>query len=393
MSTLPLHPATLAVRAGEDDYRPHAALAVPIEFGIAHGYPDVDSWEQVARGEVAGPLYARNSAHPTSLALEAKLAALEGAAAAVSFGSGMAAISSTLLALLKPGARVVAGKDTYGGSHYLLQHTLPQWGVQVTLCDTTDAAAFEAALAGGCELLYLESPTNPLLKVQDIRRLAAAGHAAGALVVIDNTFATPVNQNPLALGADLVLHSATKFLGGHADAMGGIVCGSQALTDRIRHYREIHGACLDPMSAFLILRGIKTLALRMRQHNDNALALAQWLQQQPAVAQVNYPGLPDHPQHAIARAQMQGFGGVLSFELAGGFAAVRRLLPHCQLLIRAATLGTVDTLLGVPSTTSHVECTEQERIALGIPGGLVRCSVGIEDIRDIIADLQQALAE
>ena len=388
-----LHPATLAVRAGEDDYRPHAALAVPIEFGIAHGYPDVDGWEQVARGEVAGPLYARNSAHPTSLALEAKLAALEGAAAAVSFGSGMAAISSTLMALLKPGARVVAGKDTYGGSHYLLQHTLPQWGVQVTLCDTTDAAAFDAALAGGCELLYLESPTNPLLKVQDIRRLAAAGHAAGALVVIDNTFATPVNQNPLALGADLVLHSATKFLGGHADAMGGIVCGSKMLTDRIRHYREIHGACLDPMSAFLILRGIKTLALRMRQHNDNALALAQWLQQQPAVRQVNYPGLPDHPQHAIARQQMHGFGGVLSFELAGGFAAVRRLLPRCQLLIRAATLGTVDTLLGVPSTTSHVECSEEERVALGIPAGLVRCSVGIEDIRDIIADLQQALAE
>lgn len=393
MTTPILHPATLAVRAGEDDYRPHAALAVPIELGIAHGYPDMDSWEQVARGEVAGPLYARNTAHPTSLALEAKLAALEGAAAAVSFGSGMAAISSTLMALLKPGARVVAGKDTYGGSHYLFQHTLPQWGVQVTLCDTTDAAAFDAALAGGCELLYLESPTNPMLKVQDIRRLAAAGHAAGAVVVIDNTFATPVNQNPLALGADLVLHSATKFLGGHADAMGGIVCGSQALTERIRHYREIHGACLDPMSAFLILRGIKTLALRMRQHNDNALALAQWLQQQPAVRQVNYPGLPQHPQHAIAREQMHGFGGVLSFELAGGDAAVRRLLSRCQLLLRAATLGTVDTLLGVPSTTSHVECTAAERVALGIPAGLVRCSVGIEDIRDIIADLQQALAE
>ncbi|MBP7580375.1 MAG: aminotransferase class I/II-fold pyridoxal phosphate-dependent enzyme [Vogesella sp.] len=387
-----LHPDTLAVRAGEDPFRPHDALAVPVEFAIAHGYPDVASWEQVARGDAPGPLYSRNTAQPATLALEARLAALEGAEAAVAFSSGMAAISSTLLALLRPGARVVAGKDTYGGSHYLFQHTLPHWGVQVTLCDTTDADAFAAAMAQGCDLLYLESPTNPMLKVQDIRRLAAAGHAAGALVVIDNTFATPVNQQPLALGADLVLHSATKFLGGHADAMGGIACGSRELTDKLRHYREIHGACLDPMSAFLILRGIKTLALRMRQHNANALALAQWLQAHPAVARVNYPGLPDHPQHALAASQMQGFGGVLSFELTGGFAAVQAMLPRCQLLIRAATLGSVDTLLGIPSTTSHVECSEAERVALGIPGGLVRCSVGIEDVRDLIADLAQALA-
>ncbi len=387
-----LHPDTLAVRAGEDPFRPHDALAVPVEFAIAHGYPDVASWEQVARGDAPGPLYSRNTAQPATLALEARLAALEDAEAAVAFSSGMAAISSTLLALLRPGARVVAGKDTYGGSHYLFQHTLPHWGVQVTLCDTTDGDAFAAAMAPGCDLLYLESPTNPMLKVQDIRQLAAAGHAAGALVVIDNTFATPVNQQPLALGADLVLHSATKFLGGHADAMGGIACGSRELTDQLRHYREIHGACLDPMSAFLILRGIKTLALRMRQHNANALALAQWLQAHPAVAQVNYPGLPGHPQHALAASQMQGFGGVLSFELAGGFAAVQAMLPRCQLLIRAATLGSVDTLLGIPSTTSHVECSEAERVALGIPGGLVRCSVGIEDVRDIIADLAQALA-
>lgn len=387
-----LHPDTLAVRAGEDPFRPHDALAVPVEFAIAHGYPDVASWEQVARGDAPGPLYSRNTAQPATLALEARLAALEGAEAAVAFSSGMAAISSTLLALLRPGARVVAGKDTYGGSHYLFQHTLPHWGVQVTLCDTTDADAFATAMAQGCDLLYLESPTNPMLKVQDIRRLAAAGHAAGALVVIDNTFATPVNQQPLALGADLVLHSATKFLGGHADAMGGIACGSRELTDKLRHYREIHGACLDPMSAFLILRGIKTLALRMRQHNANALALAQWLQAHPAVARVNYPGLPGHPQHSLAASQMQGFGGVLSFELAGGFAAVQAMLPRCQLLIRAATLGSVDTLLGIPSTTSHVECSEAERVALGIPGGLVRCSVGIEDVRDLIADLAQALA-
>ncbi|MBT0570506.1 aminotransferase class I/II-fold pyridoxal phosphate-dependent enzyme [Curvibacter sp. CHRR-16] len=383
---------TMAVRAGESALRAHDALAVPVEFAVAHGYPDVPSWESVARGERDCPLYARNTAHPTALALEAKLAALEGAADAVSFASGMGAIASTLLALLKPGAHVVAGHDTYGGTHYLFQHTLPHWGVRVTLCDTTDEEAFARALAQGADVLYLETPTNPMLKVQDIAALARLGHAAGAKVLIDSTFATPMNQNPLALGADVVLHSATKFLGGHADAMGGVVCGDAPTMQRVRQYREIHGACLDPMSAFLILRGMKTLHLRMRQHNDNALALAQWLEQHPAVQRVHYPGLASHAQHAVAKAQMRGFGGVLSFELRGGTAAVQALLPRCALLLRAATLGSVDTLLGIPSTTSHVECTEQERVALGIPAGLVRCSVGIEDVQDIIADLAQALA-
>lgn len=387
------YPDTLAVSGGESALRRNGASAVPLEFGIAYDYPDVESWEKVARGELSCDLYARNTAHPTTLALEAKVAALEGAESAVAFTSGMAAISSTLMGLLAPGDRVVAGKDTYGGTHYLFQHTLPHWGVDVVLCDTTDAAAMEAELARGCTLLYLESPTNPMLKVQDIRRLAQAARQAGVLVAIDSTFATPVNQQALLLGVDLVIHSATKFLGGHADALGGLVCGAVQLTDKIRHYREIHGACLDPMSAFLILRGMKTLALRMRQHNDNALQLATWLEQHPKVECVNYPGLPSHPQHELARSQMTGFGGVLSFVLKGGFDEVRRVLPRCKLMLRAATLGSVDTLLGVPSTTSHVECTAEERVALGIPAGLVRCSVGIEDIRDLIADFTQALAD
>jgi cystathionine gamma-synthase len=225
----------------------------------------------------------------------------------------------------------------------------------------------------------------------DIARLAAAGHRARAAVVADNTFATPINQNPLALGADLVVHSATKFLGGHGDALGGIVCGDPALVKRIYHYREITGAALDPMAAFLLLRGMKTLHLRIRQQNESALRIARWLQDHPAVAAVFYPGLETHLHHAIARRQMRGFGGVLSFLLEGGSESVRRVLPRLRLARLAANLGSVETVAGPPATTSHVECTPEEREAMGIPEGLVRYSVGIEDTDDLIADLDRAL--
>ena len=226
----------------------------------------------------------------------------------------------------------------------------------------------------------------------DIARLAAAAHEAGAVVVADNTFATPINQNPLALGADLVLHSATKFLGGHADALGGVVCGGPELVARVFHYREITGATLDPMAAYLLIRGMKTLALRIGRQNESALRIAQWLQEQPAVAAVYYPGLATHLHHDVAARQMRGYGGVLSFMLEGGFEAVKRVLPRLKLAHRAANLGAVETVAGPPATTSHVECTAEEREAMGIPEGLIRYSVGIEDAGDLIADLTQAFA-
>jgi cystathionine gamma-synthase len=316
---------------------------------------------------------------------------LEDAPAATSFATGMAAISNTLFTLLAPGDRIVSVKDTYGGTNKLFTEFLPRQQVQVELCDTTDHDQIEAAVAQGCRVLYLESPTNPTLKVMDIARLAAAGHRAGAVVVADNTFATPINQNPLALGADLVVHSATKFLGGHADALGGVVCGARTLVERIYHYREITGATLDPMAAYLLLRGMKTLHLRIRQQNASALRIAQWLQQQPAVASVFYPGLESHRHHDIARRQMAGFGGVLSFTLHGGFDAVKRVLPRLRYAHRAANLGAVETVAGPPATTSHVECSAAEREAMGIPEGLIRYSVGIEDAEDLIADLGRAL--
>jgi len=382
--------ATQALWAGEDESLVMGATQVPIVYSAAYGYPDLDAWLDVALGRRPGHIYSRNT-NPTVHALEEKIRIMEGAGAATSFATGMAAISNTLFALLDPGARVVSVKDTYGGTNKLFTEFLPRMKVAVTLCATGDHAGIEAAVAAGCDLLYLETPTNPTLKVLDLERLAAAGHRAGAVVVADNTFATPINQTPLALGADLVVHSATKFLGGHADAMGGLVCGDPELVARIYHYREITGATLDPMAAFLLLRGMKTLDLRIQRQNASALAIARWLQAQPAVSAVNYPGLESHPNHDVARRQMRGFGGVLSFALAGGFEAVRRVLPGLQFAHRAANLGAVETVAGPPATTSHVECTAAEREAMGIPEGLIRYSTGIEDLGDLLADLKQAL--
>lgn len=387
----PTRQATEAVWAGEEDRRLTGATTVPVSLGVAHGYPDAESWQAVALGQAPGHIYARNT-NPTVEAFEQKIRALEQADDATSFSTGMAAISNTFFALLAPGARVVSVKDTYGGTNQIFLHTLPHWNVGVELCDTADATAIEAAIGKGCALLYLETPTNPTLKVTPIARLAAAAHAAGAVVVVDNTAATPINQNPLALGADLVVHSATKYLGGHADAMGGALCGRRDLVRAVFRHREINGASLDAMSAYLLLRGMKTLALRIERQNAGALAVARWLERHPRVAQVNYPGLESHPQHALAAGQMRGFGGMLSFALRGGFEEVARVLPKLQLMHRAANLGAVETVGGPPATTSHVECSEEERAAMGIPEGLIRYSVGIEAVEDLIADLAQALA-
>jgi cystathionine gamma-synthase len=387
----PRQQATTAVWAGEEESLLSGATVVPVSFGVAHGYPDVDSWQAVALGHAPGHIYGRNT-NPTVEAFEQKIRALEGAEDATSFSTGMAAISNTLFALLKPGDRVVSVKDTYGGTNQLFLDTLPRWGVEVVLCDTADAQAVERAIGQGCALLFLETPTNPTLKITPIGRLANAAHRAGALVVVDNTVATPINQNPLSLGSDLVVHSATKYLGGHADALGGALCGRRDLVRQVFHHREITGASLDPMSAYLLLRGMKTLALRIERQNASALQVAQWLERHPRVEQVNYPGLDTHPQHETAAAQMSGFGGMLSFAVTGGLDAVKMVLPRLKLMHRAANLGAVETVGGPPATTSHVECSPEERAAMGIPEGLIRYSVGIEAVEDLIADLTQALA-
>jgi cystathionine gamma-synthase len=302
----------------------------------------------------------------------------------------MAAISNSLFALLRTGDRVVTIKDTYGGTNQLFREFLPRIGVEVCLCDTKTEEV-ERQIADGCRLVYLETPTNPTLKVIDIGRLAKAAHSASALVITDNTFATPVNQRPLELGSDLVLHSASKFLGGHADALGGVVCGRSDLVKQVFHYREITGAALDPFAAYLLLRGLKTLHLRIERQNASAMEVALFLESHPAVAQVFYPGLRSHPEHSTAARQMSGFGGVLSFALHGGYEAVKMLLPRLNFAHRAANLGAVETVVGPPATTSHVEVSARDREAMGIPEALVRYSTGIEDVNDLIADLEQAL--
>jgi len=381
---------TLSVWAGESGPRWQGATQVPVVHSVSFGYDDLDDWLKVGKGQAPGHIYSRNT-NPTVQAFEEKVRILEGAEAATSFASGMAAVSNTLFTLLSPGDRVVSIKDSYGGTSKLFIEFLPRFKIEAALCDTGDHAAIEAEVAKGCRLLYLESPTNPTLKVVDIERLCSVAHASGALVVVDNTFATPILQKPLQLGADLVLHSATKFLGGHADALGGVVCGGADLVGRIYHYREINGAVLEPMAAYLLLRGMKTLQLRVQRQSESALKIARFLETHRAVEQVFYPGLENHPRHETARRQMTSFGGVLSFMVTGGFAGVRSFLPQLKYAHRAANLGAVETIAGPPATTSHVECTAEERAAMGIPEGLVRYSVGIEDPEDLIADLDQAL--
>lgn len=382
--------ASTAVWGGEDRYLLDRATQVPVVHSVAFGYPNVEEWYDVATGAAEGHIYGRNT-NPTVAVFEEKVRLLEGGEAATSASTGMAAISNMLHALLRPGDRVVSVKDTYGGTSLLFTQFLPAFGIQCDLIDTTDFDAIEAAVAEGCDMLYLETPTNPTLKVLDLPRMIAAGHAVGATVVVDNTFATPINQLPLTLGADLVVHSATKFLGGHADALGGVVVGDATLVQEVYQYREINGATLDPMAAYLLLRGMKTLDLRVKKQAENAMAVATFLESHARVTHVNYPGLTSHAQHEIATAQMTGYGAMLSFAVEGGLEAVKGFLPHLNLAHRAANLGAVETTVGPPATTSHVECSPEERAALGIPEGLVRYSAGIEDIDDLINDLAQAL--
>lgn len=382
---------TKAVWAGEKDYLVHGATQVPVVLSVAYGYDDMDDWYDVAIGKKKGHIYGRNT-NPTVQAFEDKVKILEGAEAATSFSTGMAAISNTLSTFLVPGDRIVSIKDTYGGTNKIFTEFLPRQQIEVALCETGNHEHIEEEVAKGCKILYLETPTNPTVKITDIERMAKAGHEAGALVIVDNTFGTPVNQNPISLGADLVIHSATKFLGGHADALGGVVVGSPELVEKIYHFREINGATMDPMAAYLILRGMKTLHLRVGKQSENAMTLAKYLQTKDIVEGVYYPGLETHPHHDIAKKQMKNFGGMLSFAVKGGVDTVRHLLPKLQYANRAANLGAVETTVGPARTTSHVECTPEERAAMGIPEGLIRISCGIEEIEDIIADFEQAFS-
>jgi len=383
--------STKSIWGGEQEHELYErSTQVPVVHSVSFGYKDIETWHKVALEETQGFIYSRN-ANPTVRAFEDKVKELEGAQAATSFSSGMAAISNTLATFLKPGDRIVSIKDSYGGTNVIFNEFLPPLNIEVSLCETGDYEQIEAEIAKGCKVLYLETPTNPTIKITDIKRLSMAAKKVGALVVVDNTFATPINQTPLELGADIVLHSASKYLGGHADALGGVICGNKDLVKKVHHYREINGASLAPMDAYSLLRGMKTLKLRVQRQNESAMMIAKYLQSHPAVDQANYPGLESHPDHDIAKKQMiGGYGGMLSFSVKGGLEAIKKFLPKLEYAHMAANLGCVETVVGPPFTTSHVECSAEERMAAGIPEGLVRYSTGIEDVEDLIADLDQA---
>jgi methionine-gamma-lyase len=329
--------------------------------------------------------------NPTIEVLEKVVADLEGGSRALCFASGMAAISTTLLSLLKPGDHLVAGNSLYTGTSKFLGHDLQAMGVHVDFVEPTDSDNFARAVRPETRLFYLESPSNPLMSLTDLAAVCQIAKSRGILALVDNTFATPYNQRPLSLGADLVLHSATKYLGGHSDVLAGCVVCNDELAETVWWKRTLLGGTLDPFAAWLVLRGIKTLALRMERHNQNALAIAQALESHHAVARVLYPGLASHPQHELAARQMSGYGGMLSFELSGGREAGVRYVESTRLAVLAVSLGSVETLVEHPASMSHSRLSDEELRRAGIPPGLVRLSVGIEHPDDLIADLGQAL--
>ncbi len=383
--------STRCVHAGGSPDPSTGALVTPIFQSSTFVFRDTQHVVDVISGKEKGNVYTRHS-NPTVRAVEDKVSELEGAGDSLAFASGMAAISTTLLALVRSDENIVAMESLYGGTFELLRDVLPRTGITVTLVDGTDASAVEKAIRSETRVLYLESPTNPTMRVVDIRRLSGLARAMDVLTVIDSTFATPVNQQPLALGADVVVHSATKYLAGHSDLVAGTVSASAEIVKIIRGFRKILGGVMDPHAAWLLLRGLKTLSIRVEKQNRSAMELAAFLKQHPAVERVHYPGLADHPDHSIAKSQMSGFGGMLSFEVKGGFAAASRFAGSLRVAALAPSLGGVETLVTQPVTTSHYWLSPAERAKAGISDGLVRVSVGLEDVEDLIQDFRTALS-
>ena len=375
------HLETLAIHAGQNPDPTTGAVIPPIY--------QTSTYVQEAVGQNQGYLYSRTD-NPTRQMLETNLAALEQAAFALAYPSGLAAIDS-ILRLWQSGDHIVVGDDVYGGTYRLLSQIVPQTGVRVSFVDLTDLAAFEQALQPQTKLVWLETPTNPYLKVVDIAALAAIAQAREIMVVVDNTFASPYLQQPLALGADVVVHSATKYLGGHSDVLAGALMLNDAdLYERLKFLQYSTGAVLGPQDCFLLQRGIKTLPLRMERHCQNALTLARWLSDHPAVEAVIYPGLPEHPQHELSRRQMRDFGGMVSFLVKDGPEAALRLVKQTKLFALAVSLGGVESLIEVPAGMTHATTADS---ALAVSPTLVRLSVGVEHVEDLQQDLAQALAD
>lgn len=380
---------TRAIHVGQEPDPAYGALATPIYQTVAFAYDSIDQAIARAAHLEDGYSYTR-IANPTTDALEYKLAELDGAEACTVFATGMGAISAVFLGLCGTGDHIVCANSIYGATHSLLTTTLRHWGLQVTFVDARNACDVAQAVRPDTRLVYVESPSNPTLRLVDLEAIATLAHDRGVLVVVDNTFATSVNQRPLEFGCDLVVYSATKYISGHGDTLGGAALGNAELIRQVRTAEILVGATLNPMNAYLLLRGIQTLPLRMERHNATALAVARWLEKHPLVARTLYPGLDCHPQHELATHQMRGFGGVVAFEV-GSDTDARAVIDACRLWTIAASLGDVKSLISQPTAMSHRFVPTHLREEAGITPGLIRLSVGLEDADDLITDLDSAL--
>ncbi len=362
----------------------------PIYMTATYKFDESDDLIDVVQNQ-SGYIYSRWD-NPSVTALETTLADLEGYDRALGFGSGMAAITTAIMAHVRTGDRIVSTREIYGGTFEMMNSILPGFGVDVTLVNCSHTDRLLAEIDKGLTLLYLESPTNPVLRVVDVPRLAAAAKAKGAVVLLDGTFASPVNQHPVDWGVDVLIHSATKYLGGHHDITAGFICANRQHADRIWDLRKLLGGIMDPMSAFLIQRGIQTLDLRIQRHNDNAMAVARFLEDHPKIDAVHYPGLASHPDHDVASRLLSGFGGMLSFEVNSDFEGTKRVMDRLQTIKLATSLGGVTSLANQPITNTHVALSPADRHKAGVSECLVRLSVGVEAVQTLVDDLDQALA-
>lgn len=382
--------ATLCVH-GDTQPDAEGAMTTPLYADTTFAFENTQQVLDTIDGKRPGNLYTRYGMNPSIHACERHLALLEGAGQALVFGAGIAAISGTLMGLCKAGDELICLGDVYGGTYDLLKNDMAAMGIQTHFVTSGKLEELPAAITPKVRLVYFETPTNPNMSVMDIAAISELAHAHGLLTVVDSTFASPINQQSLALGADLVVHSATKYLGGHSDLTGGVVMGSAELLAPIASWRKHVGLIMAPQVAYLLSRSLRTLAVRVQQHNRNAQAVAEFLNRHPRVQRVNYPGLPDFPGHAIASRQMQGFGGMLSFVYDGDAAQTAAMVDRLRLFALAPSLGGVESLVTQPVTTSHHGLSREELAAQGIDEGLVRLSVGLEGAGDLIADLGQAL--
>ena len=382
--------STAAIHTGETKHGIGAPVATPIIRTSTFTFSSTAEMKRWAEGKSKAYIYTRYG-NPTLAVAEAKLAKLEGGEAAVVTASGMAAISSALLAVLASGDELIATRQLYGGSYRLMRDILPRLGIRVHHVET-DLAGLERLVNARTRALYVETPTNPTLRVVDLRRAVALARRYQLVSLIDNTFASPILQKPLEAGFDIVLHSATKYLAGHSDLIAGAAIGNRAWMERVRSMVIYLGGSMDPGAAYLLIRGLKTLELRVWRQCENAQAVARFLARHPKVARVHYPGLPGHPDHGLARRQMRGFGAMLAFDLRGGLGAARRFCDRVRVFLLAASLGGVESLVVLPIYTSHYRMSRAELAAAGVEPGTVRVSVGLEDPADLIADLKQALA-